>query len=153
MAQVPSHPFLSQNLSGVKLKALMDGNLITVFTDGGTLYQFHNKRALCIDITKVHPKHPNPTRDNGLCVVMEGEHCGKFVRRLYFQKSGGENLMKVVVVLRKGAKEANEISSPPEIYVFAPGILCMCDETGDERKGSDRLLQDLRKAAAAEGSR
>jgi len=152
-AQVSRHPFLSQRLSGVKFKALADGKLITVYTDNGTLWQLHNKRALYIDITKVHPKHPNPTRDNGLCVVMEGEHCGKYVRRLYFQKSGGENHMRVVVVLRKGAKEANEIGSPPEIHVFAPGILCMCDETADERKGSDRLLEDLRKAAAAEGRR
>ena len=148
----PVHPLLIPELSGIKLKVLLSGKPAIAQSVDGTLFQVHNKRMLSLDISKVQPKHPDALRDNGLCVVLSGDDCGKFVRRLHFRKVDGKSFVKAAVVTRKGAKEANEIVSPLQIVCCPPEVLCMCDETKEERKSTDTVLENLRVVAKAQGS-
>ena len=37
-------------------------------------------------------KYPNPTRDNGLLVIIKGIHCGKYVRRIHHRKTDSPSL-------------------------------------------------------------
>jgi hypothetical protein len=55
---------------------------ITIVEVSGQLsIQFsHYKTSGFLPPEQVSPKYPNPTRDNRLLVVIEGEHCGKNVR-------------------------------------------------------------------------
>jgi hypothetical protein len=46
----------------------------------------------------VTPKHPNPTRDNGLLVVIKGDHCGKYVRRIHHRYEGDKTIMVLGVM-------------------------------------------------------
>ena len=45
-------------------------------------------------------KHPNPKRDNGLLVVIQGEHCGKHVRRIHHWSENEQVKMILAVVSR-----------------------------------------------------
>src|SRR6266568_7455364 len=90
----PSHPFLDRRLIGANLKAIVDGEghknkemVVTVANVEGRLHicytHYNTPRFLQPD--SVTPKHPNVTRDNGLLVVIKGDHCGKLVRRIHHQ--------------------------------------------------------------------
>jgi len=49
---------------------------------------------------------PNLTRDEGLLVVIKGEHCGKFVRRVHFRYSDNIPIADLAVVNHsEGAKD------------------------------------------------
>lgn len=41
------------------------------------------KKSKHLEAEWVTAKHPNPTRDNGLLIVIKGHHCGKHVRRIH----------------------------------------------------------------------
>ena len=49
----------------------------------------HYKTSGFLPPEQVSPKHPNPTRDNGLLVVIEGEHCGKNIHQIHHQYKDG----------------------------------------------------------------
>jgi hypothetical protein len=49
----------------------------------------HYKTSGFLPPEQVSPKHPNPTCNNGLLVVIEGEHCGKNVRRIHHRYEDG----------------------------------------------------------------
>jgi hypothetical protein len=48
----------------------------------------------------IKPKHPSPTHDNGLVLVIKGEHHGKYLRRLHHDGYGHTALMIAAVVER-----------------------------------------------------
>ena len=89
----PEHPLLDERLVGTLLKVVVN--------DGDT----YKNREVVISISKVEgvvgirhnvynslrglapawvsTKTPNPTRDNGILMVVKGIHCGKYVRRIH----------------------------------------------------------------------
>ena len=85
-SQAVTHVLLDARLIGVALKVKITdgehkGKELVISVDerlriGYTVY----KRLSYIRPDWVSPKHPNATRDNGLLVVIKGEHCGKSVR-------------------------------------------------------------------------
>ena len=49
-------------------------------------------------------KSPNPTHNNGLLMVIEGEHCIKYVRQIhhrYHEDDGGRQTLIILVVIKK----------------------------------------------------
>jgi hypothetical protein len=42
---------------------------------------------------------PNPTWDNGLLVVVEGEHCGKYVRQIHHRYHEDECNKQALILL------------------------------------------------------
>jgi len=91
----------------------------------------------------VSPKHPNPTRDNGLLVVIKGEHCGKHVRRIHHQYENGDPIILLAVV-KKNEDAANTLTG--EQLQLDPGHLCIGAETKEEKRHNESLMTMFREA-------
>lgn len=92
----------------------------------------------------VSPKHPNPKRDNGLLVVIEGEHCGKYVRRIHHEYKNEEIIMILAVVKRTAG--AADILTGEQLKLDA-SHLCVGTEMKDEKNQNDSLMLALREQA------
>jgi len=86
------------------------------------------------------PKHPSVTRDNGLLVVIKGDHCGKHVRRIHHWYIHGENFI-YLAVMRKVDGAADIIL--PERLELPPNSLCVGSETKEEKKLNSTLMNAL----------
>ena len=82
------HPLLDSHLLGVQLKVIVNGGhfkdkeaAVTVEMGVEQLIIQYTvyKTSQSLNPAWVSPKHPHPTCDNGLLVVIKGKHCGKFV--------------------------------------------------------------------------
>jgi len=87
---------------------------------------------------QVTPKHPNPTRDNGLLVVIKGDHCGKYVRRIHHRYKGEEAIVILAVVNRVAGHVDNLSGEQLELDI---SHLCVCEESKED-KGLNRLLMN-----------
>src|SRR6266571_2712907 len=97
----------------------------------------------------VTAKHPNPTRDNGLLVVVEGEHCGKYVRRIHHRYDNNKiGIISLAVVAKNpDGGAANELTG--EQFELIQHYLCVGNESTEERKKGDELMEQIRKQACA----
>ena len=155
----PPHPLLDEQLVGANLKVVVD--------DGGKSY---NNREVVVSIAKVEgdisirhhvygtskglvpawvsSRSPNPTRDNGLLVVVEGEHCGKFVRRIhhrYYEENGNKQALIMLAVVKK-------VDGAPDILTgerleLGPDSLCLASETSEGKNLNANLMISLRENA------
>jgi hypothetical protein len=107
MQEPPQHLLLNPLLVGVSLMANVteaDGKLkeqnISVFQNLGELRLMRtvNKTSSFLLPDRVSAKHPNALRDNGLLVVIQGEHTGKYVRRIHHKYNDGRASMILAVV-------------------------------------------------------
>jgi hypothetical protein len=92
----------------------------------------------------VTPKYPNPTRENGLLVVIKGEHFGKFARRIYHRFAGGKAIPILSFVNRVAGQVPDTLGDRFEMDAFH---LCVCTESGDSRKKNDTMMESLRNEA------
>ena len=76
------------------------------------------------------PKHPNPTRNNGLLVVIEGAHCRKYVRRIHHRYEGEEAIVILAVVNRVIGHVDNLSGEQLELDV---SHLCVCEESKEDK--------------------
>jgi hypothetical protein len=138
-----------------------------VVNDGGETY---NNREVAVLITKVEgfvsirhhvygtsrslfpewvsPKRPNPTRDNGLIVVVKGDHCGKYVRQIhhrYHEDSGNKKAVVILAVVKKVDKAVDTLTG--EQLELGPDSLCLAVETNEDRKLNASLMNSLRENA------
>lgn len=88
-------------------------------------------------------KHPSPTHDNGLVVVIEGEHHGKYLRCLYHDGYGRTALMIAAVVERV---EGSTDCITGEQLKIACDLLCTVQESAEEIKRMKKLIKDTRTA-------
>ena len=82
------HPLLNWQLQETQLKVVVNGGkfkqkelVASPVSVDGQLSMHHTiyNTSEYLPPDWVSPKHPNPKRDNGLLVVIKGEHCGKYV--------------------------------------------------------------------------
>jgi hypothetical protein len=92
----------------------------------------------------VTPKYPNPKRENGLLVVIKGEHCGKYARRIY-HRFVGEVAIAILAVVNRVAEQVDTLTG--DQLELAATYLCVCEEPFEERKRNDQLMQPLREEA------
>jgi hypothetical protein len=92
----------------------------------------------------VTPKYPNPTRDNGLLVVIKGEHCGKYVRRIHHRYQDGEAIVILVVVIRVAGHMDTLSEEHLELDV---SHLCLCYESKEDKGLNSSLMNALRAEA------
>ena len=93
----------------------------------------------------VSTKSPNPTCDNGLLVVVEGEHCGKYVRRIhhrYHEDNGNKQAFIILAVVEKVDGAADMLTG--EQFELGPDSLCLAFETNEEKKLNANLMTSLR---------
>jgi hypothetical protein len=88
---------------------------------------------------------PNPTRDNGLLVVVEGEHCSKYVRRIhhrYHEDDGNKQVLILLAVIKKVDGAADMLTG--EQFELGPDSLCPAVETSEDKKLNENLMSSLR---------
>ena len=147
------HPFLDRHLIGIHLKAIVNGNghknkevVVTVVDVEGRLqilYTHYNTRTV-LQPESVTPKHPNVTRDNGLLVVVKGQHCGKLVRRIHHSYIHGQDFIDLAVV--KKVDNAADIILLERLEL-PPDSLCVGFESKEEKRLNHTLMDALREEA------
>jgi hypothetical protein len=88
---------------------------------------------------------PNPTWDNGLLVVVEGEHCGKYVRQIYHryhEDNGNKQMLILLAVIKKVDGAADMLKG--EQFELGPDVLCLAIETSEDKKLNANLMSLLR---------
>jgi hypothetical protein len=93
-------------------------------------------------------KSPNPTRDNGLLVVVKGEHCGKYVRRIhhrYHEDNGKKQVLVILAVIKRVDGAADTLTG--EQLELDPDSLCLAVETNEDKKLNANLMNSLRENA------
>ena len=151
--QGPAHPLLDSQLIGAKMKVLVTGGkhkdkemvVAVEQMDGHLSIRFsHYKTSGFLPPEQVSPKHPNPTRDNGLLVVIEGDHRGKYVRRIHHRYKDGQPIVVLAVIHRM---EDGQESLSGERLELSPNELCVGYETKEEKQLNKGLMLDLREQA------
>jgi hypothetical protein len=96
----------------------------------------------------VSSKNPNPTRDNGLLMVVKGEHCGKYVRRVHhrYHKDNGDRQVFIMLAVVKRMDGAADTLTGEQLEL-GPDSLCIAVETNEDRKLNANLMNSLRENA------
>ena len=96
----------------------------------------------------VSPKRPNPTRDNGILMVVKGDHCGKYVRRIhhrYHEVNGNKQTLILLAVVNKVDGAADTLTG--EQLELGCDSLCLAVETNEDKKLNANLMNSLRENA------
>ena len=151
----PQHPLLDERLVGAQLKAVVnDGEnyknreiFVSIARVEGVVsirhYVYRTSKGLAP--AWVSLKSPNPTRDNGLLMVVKGEHCGKYVRRIhhrYHDDNGNKQTFIILAVVEKVDGAADMLTG--EQLELGPDSLCLAFETNEDRKLNANLMTSLR---------
>ncbi|PPR06428.1 hypothetical protein CVT24_002557 [Panaeolus cyanescens] len=89
-------------------------------TDAGLAFRHKVNRTLkTLDPTWVKPHPPNPARDNGLLVVVEGPHCGQFVHRVDHVEIDGCVKM-ILALVRRVPEQRDEIQAAAGLLHIEP---------------------------------
>ena len=92
----------------------------------------------------VTPKFPNPMCDNGLLVVIKGEHCGKYVRRIHHRYIDEEAIVILSVVTRVAGHVDVLTGEQLELDV---SYLCVCEESKEDKTRNRLLMNELQEEA------
>ena len=155
----PTHPLLDSRLVGVRLKVVVNGGdyndkEVVAFIDSldGRPYisheNYHVVRRLAPEWVSL--KHPSPTRDNGLLVVVKGQHCGKYVRRVHHRY---DNMGPVIISAVVNRSDGLPDVLAGEVLDLSPDFLCLCPEAAALRKQNDIVMRSSRKQARKEHAR
>ena len=148
-----AHPLLDTRLVGKTVRVTVTGGehpkkdtTITIVSDNGvpSMRQQWYRTILPLRPEWVEMKHPHPTRDNGLLVVIKGEHCGKYVRRIEHRYGAAGAIIKVAVV-EHAEKTPDRLTG--EQFELMADDLCLGSETTADRKKNDQVMQGLRYGA------
>jgi hypothetical protein len=150
---LPQHPLLDSRLLGVQLRVIVNGGhfknkeaAVTVEMGVGRLVIRHTvyKTSQSLDPAWVSPKHPHPTRDNGLLVVIKGEHCGKYVRRIH-HKYDQETAVIILGVVKRTENSVDSLTG--EQLELGADHLCEAIETKEDKQRNKSVMAALREQA------
>ncbi|PPR06332.1 hypothetical protein CVT24_002508 [Panaeolus cyanescens] len=154
-APSPSHPLLDTRLLSIPLWVLVNGGGFNNKDVVVSVTRVGQRLCICRDAFKtttllepswVSISHPNPTRDNGLLVVIRGEHCGKYVRRIHHRYGDTRSSVFVqLAVLARKAGESDVITD--ERLELSPEYLCLAYESPQDKKLNQTLMHTLREQA------
>jgi hypothetical protein len=153
IAAPQEHLLLDPRLLGVTLKVNVkgDGNtlkeLVVSIVEANGQPRIRHMRynsSMYLEPDQVSPKHPNPTRDNGLLIVIQGEHCGKYVRRIHHRYDNGHALVNLAVVNRVDGEAERLLGERLELGV---DFLCLGSESKEDKKLNSSLMISLREEA------
>lgn len=102
------------------------------------------KKSIHLAAEWVTAKHPNPTRDNGLLIVIKRHHCGKYVRRIHHQYEAGKAIVMLAVVHRKTG-HMDELTG--EELQLDVSDLCVCEASKEDKRLNSSLMLELREEA------
>lgn len=155
-APTPLHPLLDPRLLNAPLKVTLTGGsftgvdvVISLKEISGRLGLFYvaRKKHTPVDPIWVTLRHPNPWRDNGLLVVVSGENCGKFIRRIRHVDRNGVGMIMVVAMMQQVPGQCDKICGELE---FKPEELCISEELSEQKKLNANVMADIRRKAQKE---
>jgi hypothetical protein len=148
---VPQHVLLNERLVGAQLLAIVDGGSykkqlkdVVILRVDGRLGIFHPKHKTNYPLEPhwVAPKHPSPSYDHGLLMVIQGEHCGKYVRCIaHLDRSNG--IVIVLAVVNHVPNTADTLTG--ETLYIAPEHLCKAKEPDNDKKLNKNVMASVRK--------
>jgi hypothetical protein len=154
----PQYPLLDERLVGASLKVVVnDGDTyknrdvaVSIAKIEGVVSIRHHvyKTSKGLSPAWVTPKIPNPTRDNGILMVVKGNHCGKYVRRIhhrYHEDNGTKQVLVLLAVVKKVDGAADTLTG--EQFELDPDSLCIGVETNEDKKLNANLMNSLRENA------
>lgn len=89
----------------------------------------------------VTPKHPSPTHDNGLLVIIKGDHCGKHARRIYHRHDDNATFIILAIVTRH--EESTDALTGQRLEL-TNDFLCTVKESKKDRERNNELMKPLR---------
>lgn len=152
------YPLLDERLVGAQLKVVVNNGetyknkevIVSIAKVEGVVSIRHHiyNVSKWLDPAWVSSRSPNPTRDNGLLMVVEGEHCGKHVRRInhrYYEENGNRQALIILAVVEKEDGAPDILTG--ERLELGPESLCLVSETSEEKKLNATLMNSLREDA------
>ena len=151
----PDHILLDPRLVNVGIKVVVNGNgyaakelSILIMSMEGRL-SFRRQKYKTLEYFPpewVTPKYPNPKRENGLLVVIKGEHFGKYARRIYHRFVGDpQETIAIVAVVNRVEGQVDTLTGD-QLEMDALH-LCVCEESIEDRKRNDSVMVSLREEA------
>ncbi len=152
-----SHVFFKKSLCDVNLQAIVDGpqfknksmvvNVVYSESGPGIRYTKHGTSHM-LQPEWVTPKFPNASHDHGLLVVIEGEHCGKYVHRIAHRQTDSVPIVTLVVVIRSADDGAFKLTD--EILDLGTNCLCTVFECKADKDRNKNLVSALRDSYRAQ---
>ncbi|KAK0231692.1 hypothetical protein EDD85DRAFT_112385 [Armillaria nabsnona] len=149
---VEQHWSLDPRLEGIAIRVYFDNNheknrdvIVTPELYEGRL-QLRKKQQrsrVTVSPSRISPMHPN-TRDYGRWVVIQGEHCGKYVRATQFKHLSKDILQWQLFVVVPCKKEVDTVTGE-EILVNSDA-LCLVPESAESKK-LNKSLSERRKGS------
>lgn len=148
--QTLQHVFLNPVLAGKSVKAFItDENgqkkeaVISLHHSNGqsSIRTIHYHTSVKVDAKTVVPKHPSPTHDNSLVIILKGVHVGKYGRRLHHSRK--ENKVYIIIELVTVQDGQKDILTG-EVVELTPEDLCIVDESSKQKKLNAKSMQDAR---------
>ena len=89
----------------------------------------------------VTPKHLSPTHNNGLLIVIKGNHCSKYVRQIHHRHSDTETTINLAVV--KKVEGSTDILTKERLEL-TPEYLSTVSESKSEKDLNKNLMKAIR---------
>ena len=150
----PPHPLLDKWLLGALLKVVVndgdkykDREVVASIVKDESIWQVYNTLK-GLAPAWVLTKSPNPTRNNGLLMVVKGEHCSKYVRQIhhqYHEDNSNKQVLVILAVVKKIDGAADTLTG--EQLKLSPDSLCLAFKTSKDKKLNVNLMNSLRENA------
>jgi hypothetical protein len=149
---MPQHVLLKPQLVGVTLEVILnngqeyDNKFVDVHikhSEDGRLGLFYTKyhRTILLDPGWVRPKHPSATNDQGLLIVIQGDECGKYVRRInHLNRANGAKI--ILAVVHHVPKAVDTLTG--EELMLSPDYLCKAVESPEDKKLNKNVMKERR---------
>jgi hypothetical protein len=147
------HPLLDLRLLGVQLKVIINGVhfknkeaaiALELVAGQPSIRHASYKTSESLDPAWVSPKHPHPTCDKGLLVVIKGEHFGKYVRQIY-HRYDQETAIIILGVVKRTENAVDSLTG--EWLELSADNLCIVIETNEDKKRNELVMTALREQA------
>jgi hypothetical protein len=99
----------------------------------------------------VEVKPPNPTHDNGLLIVIKGEHCGKYVHCIHHQYENDNHQSPIMQLAVVDHRETGANILTGEEIKLMPEYLVQSFKTDNEKQLNMNLMT-ARRSQAHHGS-
>lgn len=146
------HVLLNPLLAEKKLNAIVNGGeykqkmlevTISMLQERVLLNHTKYRTSYPLKPDWVTPKHPSPTHDNGLLIIIKGDHCSKYARRIHHRHSSTGSTI-ILAVTQRVEGSADIVTD--ERLELAPEYLCTVLETKVEKDLNKDLMKPIRSA-------
>ena len=146
----PRHYLLNPSLANAQLIAIVNGGghktkeltvLFELIEGFISLRYIKYKKKHILEPDWVTPKQPSATQNNGLLMVIKGEHCGKYVRRITHDNTSTGPIIRLAVVVPHEEK-ADELTG--EELRLSTEFLGLPVESKESKRLNMNLMNNLR---------